>query len=473
MDTKTEKLLITVANRAKLAEGLEGIRSILLTMYRFPSLKNKKVSQKTEIAIPALAAARNELVKAGIIEKSNSLGEKGKKWVEQNLNLVLDYEPFPDKLHIELNEILETFPYLKKIENYIKNRPTAEYALDQSHANFHTILKRLIYLLKKGDVEGRKIIFLGDDDTTSLVVALTGLAKEITVLDIDERILDFLSKSILELSLKNYNIVHHDLRDPCPENIQNYYDVVVMDPPYTNEGLRLFLKRARDVLKLNVKVNGKIYPIIGKKCLLCFGNKPPEETMNVQLSILDHGFILKEMLPNFNHYIGASILGQFSHLYYLQSVTPINPELTYNYDSQPIYTSEIKDGRSLLFRPIGYHFIGEMRFASETLLMDNKIIFQAFLDSLKLAQLTIIDIYNHNYQPYGYSMVAILETSHAAIHTWPEHGYVSVDFFICDEFQKGLKALNILKHELNPKTTKFFYIERGKETIDKYTPIEL
>ena len=473
MDTETEENLTFIANKANLAEGIEGIRSILLTMYRFPSLKNKKVSQKTGIAIPALSAVRGELVKAGIIADKTSLGEQGKKWVKKNLDLIFDYDPFPNEFNITLDEIPDNFLYLKEIETYLKDRPKAEYALDQSHATLLTILKRTFYLLKQGDIEGRKIIFLGDDDAASIAVALTGLAKEITVLDVDERILDFLSNVALQKALLNFNILHHDLRNPCPKDIQNNYDVVVMDPPYTNEGLRLFLKRAREILKSDFKINGKIYPILGKKCLLCFGNKPPEETLKVQLSILDHGFILKEMLPNFNHYKGASIIGQFSHLYYLQTVIPPSPPFNYNYESQPLYTSELKNGRDLSFRPIGYHFTGEMRFISKDLLMDNKAIFQAFLDSLTTAKLAVIDIFNHNYHPYGYSVVAILETSHAAVHTWPEHGYASIDFFICDEFKKGLKALKILKQKLKPKITKFFYIERGKEPIEEYNPIEI
>ena len=58
MNEETEEILTIVAEKAQLAEGIEGVRSILLTMFRFPSLKNKKVSQKTGIAIPPLAAVR-------------------------------------------------------------------------------------------------------------------------------------------------------------------------------------------------------------------------------------------------------------------------------------------------------------------------------------------------------------------------------------------------------------------------------
>ena len=87
MNDETEEILTIIAEKAQLAEGIEGVRSILLTMYRFPSLKNKKVSQKTGIAIPALAAVRGELVRAGIITKKNFLGEVGRTWIKKNLKL--------------------------------------------------------------------------------------------------------------------------------------------------------------------------------------------------------------------------------------------------------------------------------------------------------------------------------------------------------------------------------------------------
>ncbi|UCD00728.1 MAG: adenosylmethionine decarboxylase [Promethearchaeota archaeon] len=473
MDTEAEETLTIIAERAQLAEGIEGIRSILMTMYRFPSLKNKKLAQKTGIAIPTIAAARSELVKAGIIEKRNFLGEKGREWIRTRLNLIFDYDPLPEDFDSTIKELPEEFEYLNEIKDFLENRPAPKFSLDQSHADFPTIIKKTLYLLKKGDIEGRKIIFLGDDDLISLAVGLTQLGKEITVLDIDNRVLNFLSESVERLSIKNFNILSHDLREPCPEKIVNKYDVVMVDPPYTNEALRLFLKRARQVLKSNINVNGKNYPLVGKKCLLSFGSKPPEEMQKLQLSILDHGFIINEMIPDFNHYEGASIIGKFSHLYYLHSV--INPSDKYNLSlsSHPIYTSEVKSQAYPQFLPVGFHFIGEMRFTSQDLILDNKKIHQIFLNSLISAGLRILDIYNHNYIPYGFSIIAILETSHATLHTWPEHGYISIDLFICDEFKKGLKALRLLKRSFKPKESEFFYMERGKGASIEYKALKI
>ncbi|MFX1344421.1 MAG: adenosylmethionine decarboxylase [Promethearchaeota archaeon] len=472
MQVKTERMLALIAEKADLSEGSEGVRSILLTMFRFPSLKNKKVAQKTGIAIPTLSAVRNELVKAGLIEKKNFLGEKGREWVKLNLNLKFDYDPLPGNFDNIIQKLPDEFSYLNNIKSYLEKRPTPEFALDQSHADVLTVLKKTLYLLKKGDIEGRQIIFLGDDDFISLSVGLTKLSDEITVVDLDDRVLNFLSKTATKLSIENFNVLHHDLREGVPKKIANKYDVVVMDPPYTNEGLRLFLKRARQVLKSNINIDGREYPIVGKKCVLSFGNKPPNEMQKLQLSILDHGFIITEMLPDFNHYKGASIIGQFSHLYYLQTVAEFKSKYKLSFASGPIYTSEVKGKSKPQFRPVGFHFIGELRFTSQKSLLNNELIQKIFINSLLSANLTVIDIYHQNYQPFGYSAIAMLKTSHAAIHTWPEHGYIGIDIFICDEFTKGLHVIRYLKEKLKPEKAEFFYIERGNESMMEYKPIE-
>jgi len=473
MNEEIEEILTIIAEKARLAEGIEGVRSILLTMYRFPSLKNKKVSQKTGIAIPALAAVRGELVKAGIIEKKNYLGENGRTWIHENLKLKFDYDPLPDNYGSYLSEIPKEFAIISKIERILENRPEPDFALDQSHAISSTVVNRALYLLKKGDLEGRKIVLLGDDDATSLAVGLLNLAEEITVIDIDPNVIKFLSESAKTLCIKNFRVISHDLREPCPTNILNNYDIVLMDPPYTNEGLRLFLKRAKQVLKTSIVIEGGVHKVLGKKCLLCFGNKPPKEMQLIQLSILDHGFIIKEMIPYFNLYKGASILGQFSHLYYLELAEIQSVEDKLSLNALPIYTAELKGRKANPYRPIGYHFVGEMRFSDQNFLLENEKIQKIFLDSLTYADLITYDIFHHNYQPYGYSAVAILKTSHAAIHTWPEHGYISVDIFICDEFSKGLEVLKFLRNHFKPEKYEFLYMERGKGSMIKYEPLDL
>jgi S-adenosylmethionine/arginine decarboxylase-like enzyme len=93
-----------------------------------------------------------------------------------------------------------------------------------------------------------------------------------------------------------------------------------------------------------------------------------------------------------------------------------------------------------------------MRFTEQDILLDNEKIQNIFLDSLISANLTILDVYQHNYHPYGFS---------------------AIDIFICDEFSKGLEVIKLLKEHLKPIKSEFFFAERGKETVTKYESISI
>ena len=464
MNENAEVILTLIAEKADLAEGLEGIRSILLYMYRFPTLKNKKLAQKTGIAIPALAAVRSELVKAGVIEKRNKLGLKGQEWVKENLHLQYDFDPFPNDLDIKFENLPNSLEFLKDSSYYLESRPEPNYSYDQAHATISTVVQRTLYLAKKGEIEGRKLIFLGDDDATSILVGLTYLADQITVIDIDDKVLDYLSDVAQLNSINNIDFLKHDLREPLPSNYLNSYDVVIMDPPYTNQGLRLFLKRAKQVLRTSIQIEKKQFTSIGKKCILCFGNKPPKEMQKIQMSILDHGFVIKEMLPDFNRYEGASIIGQFSDLYYLTLSEIHEDESQLRLKYPQIYTSQLKRGIDVPFRPIGHHFVGELQFKNQQILLKNEEIHRIFLESLFSTGIIVHDVFKYTFHPYGYTAIAILKSSHAAIHTWPEHGYISIDIFVCDEYTKGLNVMKILKEKFQPEHSEFYYLERGRES---------
>ncbi|MHA1960252.1 MAG: adenosylmethionine decarboxylase [Candidatus Thorarchaeota archaeon] len=460
-----EVVLTQVAKKADLAEGSEGARSVLVTMFRNEGINNKKLSQKTGIAVPALAAVRGEMHKARILEDTRSLGSSGRKWVKDNLHLTFDFEPIPLKYKITSSEIPERLAKLERMREILEKRPSPDYALDQSRATYETVIKRTLYLLARGDLEGRRVIFLGDDDAISLAVALTCLPTNVTVLDIDSRVTEFLRETVDEFGLNNFEVLEHDLREPCPDETVGAFDVVVTDPPYTVPGLRLFLKRSRQVLRSRVLTPLGEIETVGKRCLLSFGSKPPLESQLVQLSILGHGFTIQEMVPDFNHYQGARILGQFSHLYYLQTATSPGREVSFEYQGRPLYTRQVKES-DIDFRPVGFHIVGELFGLDRQTLLDNELIRESLLESLESANLDVVDVFQHRFDPYGYTVVAILKSSHASVHTWPEHGYAGVDIFLCNDVELGLKAMESMKEKLSPKESDVRWMARGSETTN-------
>ena len=55
----------------------------------------------------------------------------------------------------------------------------------------------------------------------------------------------------------------------------------------------------------------------------------------------------------------------------------------------------------------------------------------AFLSALTAAGATIVETVSHRYPGQGLTSVAILQESHAVLHTWPETGTMHVDIFMC------------------------------------------
>lgn len=45
----------------------------------------------------------------------------------------------------------------------------------------------------------------------------------------------------------------------------------------------------------------------------------------------------------------------------------------------------------------------------------------------------VLKIHVHRFQPQGVTGLALVSTSHLAVHTWPEHGYAAIDIFTCGD----------------------------------------
>ena len=62
----------------------------------------------------------------------------------------------------------------------------------------------------------------------------------------------------------------------------------------------------------------------------------------------------------------------------------------------------------------------------------------------KAAKVEILNVSSHEFQPQGFTLVALLSESHFSFHTFPERGVISFDFFTCGKVHPKV-ALKILK----------------------------
>jgi len=338
-------ILEAISQRTHLPEGEEAVRRVLREIYRQGRIGTKDLAYATRLPVPVVAAVRRELEKIGLIVRKAGaiLTGKGEEYVKNILGLSMRESLICEACSGKTIIIKDQFRSIaEKMEKYSKLRPRPYTWLDQAFCTPEAAVLRALFMLEEGDVEGRRIIFLGDDDLTSIATGLLKASRRITVIDIDERLLkliDDISRSE-ELGIE---CVHHDLRQPLPERLKNNYDVVFTDPPYTIQGLKLFLSRGIEALR-----KGRCASIY-----LAFAHKPPEEMLSLQAAINEMGLYIQEMIPRFNRYEGAEIFANTTFLAKLEATKISHPSIIGSFDGK-IYTGEVSPTTRIYRCQCGY-----------------------------------------------------------------------------------------------------------------------
>ena len=184
--------------------------------------------------------------------------------------------------------------------------PPSRWRFDHVPATPETMARRARYLASEYELVGASVLCLGDHDLTSLAIGSVSPEAELAVLDIDERILDHVASSADGLGLP-LTAAWSDLRLALPPSLVGTADLVFTDPPYTTEGMRLFLVRALEALR----------PTGHERVAFCFGTGERHlvKALEVQSLLGDLRLVLEAMLPGFNHYDGAEAIGSRSDLY--------------------------------------------------------------------------------------------------------------------------------------------------------------
>src|SRR3990172_9067637 len=110
---------------------------------------------------------------------------------------------------------------------------------------------------------------------------------------------------------------------------------------------------------------------------------------------------------------------------------------------------------------LGLAVIAELYGCDKELLKNVPAIEVGMLESAKEGNANIVSSTFKQFDPWGVSGVVVIQESHFAIHTWPEHNYAAVDIFTCGGEMDPLKALKALKKYLKCSKISFSSKHRG------------
>lgn len=110
--------------------------------------------------------------------------------------------------------------------------------------------------------------------------------------------------------------------------------------------------------------------------------------------------------------------------------------------------------RSMVAKVIGKHVYGNLYGCDAEILSDPYRLERIIVDAAKIGNMNLLDVKIWKIGE-GVSIVAIILESHISVHTWPEHGFATVDVYSCgshtwpelsfDYIAKALKAKKVVK----------------------------
>lgn len=204
--------------------------------------------------------------------------------------------PYCEGRGISLDGVRDLVTRFKDVATF---RPEPVLQYDQGFVTPETTVSRILLMSNKGDLQGKRLLVLGDDDLVSLAAGLSGLPREVVVLEIDDRLVDFINevarREELPVAASKY-----DFRDKLPEEYVGNFDTFITDPPETLEALEVSLGRGLASLR-------------GEGCAGYFGLTHVECSLTKwskvqQLLVNKYGVAITDIIEDFNHYVNWDYL---------------------------------------------------------------------------------------------------------------------------------------------------------------------
>ncbi|QHA92838.1 adenosylmethionine decarboxylase [Bacillus sp. N1-1] len=109
---------------------------------------------------------------------------------------------------------------------------------------------------------------------------------------------------------------------------------------------------------------------------------------------------------------------------------------------------------------MGRHVIAELWGCDTEKLNNMKFIEETFVEAALKSGAEVREVAFHKFAPQGVSGVVIISESHLTIHSFPEHGYASIDVYTCGDLDPNVAA-NYIADALGADTRENMELPRG------------
>lgn len=206
--------------------------------------------------------------------------------------------------------------------------------LDHRPATHDGVAARLDVLDRHLDLRGAHVLVLGGRDLDAHALAADGRAEEVAVVDVDDSVLATLGSTGLDG--RGPLLRWCDVRVGLPRSLADWADLVIVNPPFTPEGMAAFLAVATDAL---AGPDGRVAVTYG------FGETRATLGWQVQREMMRAAFAISAMWPDVVTYAGAEAIGGRADLYLL---APTGREGTQGEAAENLYSQGPAAARSAI-----------------------------------------------------------------------------------------------------------------------------
>ena len=226
---------------------------------------------------------------------------------DQYRELINHRQLFSTTLDDPIGRLLDAHSLVvEKLTRLIENAPTSRESLDHVSATAETAVRRALWLECTFDLDKARVLCIGDHDLTSAAIAEVNPRTVVTVVDIDDDVLGYIDS----MGYASIRCLWSDFRYGLAPRAEGWADLVFTDPPYTPEGVKLFL--GRGIQGLRKSELARLVMAYG------FSEMHPVLGLKVQRTAASLHLTFDTILPRFNSYHGAQALGSRSSIYVLR-----------------------------------------------------------------------------------------------------------------------------------------------------------
>ena len=189
----------------------------------------------------------------------------------------------------------------------IAARPAAAAEIDQCHLDAPSLRRRVDTITALRPVSSSRIAFVGDDDLAAVALVHNQIPERLLLVDVDERIHAALAAAArLHGAERQVTGAHLNLTDTTAlaavmHREAGSYDLVVTDPPYAADGMRLFTGVAMHLTAFGGEIHIAV-PALDAEAW------SDELLFQVQGDLTGSGFLIERVIPAAFTYLTSDVV---------------------------------------------------------------------------------------------------------------------------------------------------------------------